>query len=137
MTRTTVARNLSMLSLAALFFVPGLASAKEIDQGFFLDLAALESARIEKEVCDETHPEFSQKNAAAFAASPQSKKTGEDFITSATEGEARKKLLAHLPVVRTEIRANYSQMSLQRLKGVCASYASAIGQMPEPKDKKP
>lgn len=127
----------SILALAAAGPVP----AQELDQGFFLDLVALESARIEKQACEEKYPEFGERNAAAFAASPQSRKTGEEFITTAAEGETRKKLLAHLPQVRAEIRANYSQMSPQHLKGVCASYASAIDQMykrgPEPKEKKP
>lgn len=105
------------------------AQAAGLDQGFFLDLAALETSRVEKDVCLEKHPEFNEKNASAFASSPYSKKTAEEMIGALDSADDRRKLLAHLPQLRAEIRAGYAERSPQQLKSVCASYASAIEQM--------
>ncbi len=124
----TLWRLLSCLAVCN-FASAAQAQAAGPDQGFFLDLAALESSRVEKDVCQEKHPEFSEKNAVAFAASPYSKKTAEELIGALDSADDRRKLLAHLPQLRAEIRAGYAERSPPQLKSVCASYASAIEQM--------
>ena len=104
----------------------GLASASQDDVGLVLDLVALESARIEKQICQEKHPEFDAKNAAAFLSSPYSNTTGEELIASKTTGDTKSKLLAHLPQLRADTRERYVSLNPQRLKSLCASYASGL-----------
>lgn len=104
----------------------GIAFASQDDAGLFFDLGALEGARIEKQICQEKHPEFDAKNAAAFLASPYSNTTGEELIASKTTGDTKTKLLAHLPQLRADIRERYVNLNSQRLKSLCASYASGL-----------
>jgi hypothetical protein len=104
----------------------GLSFANQDDAGLFFDLGALEGARIEKQFCQEKHPEFDAKNAAAFLASPYSKTTGEELIASKTTGDTKTKLLAQLPQLRADIRERYVRLNPQGLKNVCASYAIGL-----------
>ena len=104
-------------------------SSKEIQvDGVLFELAALEGYRFEKRFCEESYPEFKDKNETAFRASPYSKKTGEELITSMTTGDIRQKLLASLPEMRAGIRERYMNPKPQFLKNLCSSYAAAIEQ---------
>lgn len=106
------------------------ASSAEEEFGLMLNLSALEHYRSDKQWCEENYPEFKEKNETAFRASVFSQMTGEEFITSNTTGDLRQKLLADLPIFRTDMRDAYTKSPPQHLKQMCSLYALDIGKQP-------
>lgn len=119
--RRTVRNCLMACSIAAARFV----SADTTDETLHWDIVVLERTRIEKQICDERHPEFKDRNGAAFRSSPFHQVTAEELIKSKATGELREKLLGFLPEYRASVRDDYSAKP-ERVRWVCANFASDV-----------